>query len=203
MRLDSFEAVLLAFAFLMPGFVWSGIYAMLIPRRSESEQNRFMEFFTLSCLNNAFWSWLIYLWYDHKWYVTHSLLTAAAVFLVVFLSPAAAALASAQFRQRGWIALFVDWLGFQSARWNTTAWDFKLSETDPVWVNVTLKDGNHIYGWFGEGSFAGDSGPSADIYLERTAVPAEDETGGSTESGGVWIASDQIAIIQFVESGNG
>lgn len=54
MRLENLEAVILIFAFLMPGFVWSGIYAMLIPRRSESDQVRFMEFFTLSCFNNAF-----------------------------------------------------------------------------------------------------------------------------------------------------
>jgi hypothetical protein len=47
MKLDSAQAILWAFAFLLPGFVWSAVYAMLIPRRQDTEQIRFMEFFTL------------------------------------------------------------------------------------------------------------------------------------------------------------
>jgi hypothetical protein len=203
MKLDSFDTLVLAFTFLMPGFVWSGVYAMLIPRKSDSEQTRFMEFFTLSCLNNAFWSWLIYLWYRNAWYSSHTLLTALAVSLVVFLSPVGAALVTAQFKRRGWIARFVDWLGFQSARWNTTAWDYQLSRTSPVWVNITLKNGDHVYGWFGEHSFAGDAGPSADLYLERVALPSGQGGQDDIQSRGVWIAAEQIAIIEFVGNQNG
>lgn len=202
MKLDNLESVILIFAFLMPGFVWSGIYAMLIPRRSESDQIRFMEFFTLSCINNAFWSWLIYIWYRKAWYASHIVITGFAISALVFLSPSFFAFVTARLRREKF-ARFVDWIGFQSARWNTTAWDFKLSNTGPVWVNVTLKDGSHIYGWFGEESFAGDAGPSADLYLERTAVPAEDRPLDESQSGGVWIANEQIAIIEFVEGKNG
>lgn len=86
MKLDNLQAVIWAFAFLLPGFVWSATYAALIPRRRDTENIRFMEFFTLSSVNNAFWSWLIYLCYRKKAYESHEISTALVVFLIVFLS---------------------------------------------------------------------------------------------------------------------
>jgi len=163
-----------------------------------------MEFFALSSVNNAFWSWAIYLMYRGGFYEKHPIPAAMAVFLIVFVSPLAAALVTALFRQRDWAARFIDSLGFKAARHNTTAWDFKFSSTAPVWVNVLLKDGNRIYGWFGTASFAGDSGPTADLYLERTLEMAPDgETAADTGNHGIWIATDQIATIDFIGETNG
>jgi hypothetical protein len=164
MKFDSAQAILWAFVFLLSGFVWSAVYATLIPRRQDTEQIRFMEFFTLSSINNAFWSWLIYLAYEKELYLNHEVLEALTVFLIVFLSPAGAALLTAKAEQNGWSARFIDWLGFESAIHISTAWDFKLSKTEPVWVNVLLKNGDRIYGRFGSNSFAGDAGPSGDLY---------------------------------------
>jgi hypothetical protein len=199
MKLDSLQAILLAFIFLLPGFVWSSIYAMLIPRRSDTENIRFLEFFTLSSLNNAFWSWLIYLCYRKRLYETHEILAAFFIFLIVFISPVCAALITAKFRQSGWSAQFIDWLGFDAARFTPTAWDYKFSRTGPVWVNVTLQNGNHIYGWFGYDSFAGDAGETGDLYLERTLNGPEE----NPQERSIWVAADQIAIIEFVEGDNG
>ncbi len=204
MKLDSAQAILWAFTFLLPGFVWSAVYAILIPRRPDTEQIRFMEFFTLSSINNAFWSWLIYLSYQKKLYINHQFSEALIVFTIVFLSPAMAALATAKFKQDGWSARFIDWLGFNAALQITTAWDFKLSKTDPVWVNVRLKNGDRIYGLFGSSSFAGDAGPSPDLYLEETLkLSANGESFQIAPNQGIWIASDQIATIEFEENPDG
>jgi hypothetical protein len=70
----------LGFCFSPAGFVWSAVYAMLIPRKLDTEQIRFMEFFTLSSINNAFWSWLIYLSYVKKIYVDHQIVEALLLF---------------------------------------------------------------------------------------------------------------------------
>jgi hypothetical protein len=200
MKFDSLQAIVWAFAFLLPGFVWSAVYAMLIPRQLDTEQIRFMEFFTLSSINNAFWSWLIYLSYQRKLYLNHEIFEAVIVFVIVFLSPAAAAFTTAKVKQSGWSARFLDWLGFRTALHITTAWDFKLSRTDPVWVNVQLKNGDRIYGRFGPDSFAGDAGSTADLYLEKTLRLSEAEnTLEEAPNQGIWIANDQIATIEFVE----
>lgn len=204
MELNTGQAVLCAFIFLLPGFVWSAVYAMLIPRKQDSEHIRFMEFFTLSSVNNAFWSWLIYLSYAKRIYTSHHIWSAVIVFLIVFISPVVAAVATAKFKQKGWSARFIEWLGFRSALHIATAWDFKLSKTEPVWVNVQTKNGDRIYGLFGSSSFAGDANPAADLYLERTLKISDD--GHSFEEStneGIWIASNQIATIEFVEGVNG
>jgi hypothetical protein len=61
MKLDSGQAILGAFLFLLPGFVWSAVYAALIPSKTDSEQIRFMEFFALSpqrtCTWKERWRW--------------------------------------------------------------------------------------------------------------------------------------------------
>jgi len=203
-KFDNAEALIWAFAFLLPGFVWSATYAMLIPRRPDTDQIRFMEFFTLSSLNNAFWSWLIYLSYVKKIYANHPALEALLVFVVVFLSPLIAAIVTAKFKQSGWSARFVDWLGFNTALQIKTAWDFKLSTTAPTWVEVHLKNGERIFGLFGRASFAGDAGATADLYLEKTLTLTEDRKPlEETPNQGVWIANDQIATIGFVEGLDG
>lgn len=94
---------------------------------------------------------------------------------------------------------FIDWLGFQAARHNRTAWDYKLSETGPSWVNVTLKNGTRVYGYFGTKSFAGDAGGTGDLYLERTLSISEESPTSEVQERGIWIAPDQIAIIEFIE----
>jgi hypothetical protein len=201
MKFDNTQAVLWAFTFLLPGFVWSAVYAMLIPRKLDTEQIRFMEFFTLSSLNNAFWSWLIYLSYVKRIYINHQACEALIVFLIVFVSPAIAAAITATFKQKGWSARFIEWLGFRSALHITTAWDFKLSTTGPVWMNVQLKNGDRIYGLFGTSSFAGDAMPTADLYLEQTLKLTEDgQSFQDSPNKGIWIAPDQIATIEFVGS---
>jgi Family of unknown function (DUF6338) len=125
-------------------------------------------------------------------------------FLIVFVSPALAATATAKFQQDGWSARFIEWLGFRAALRITTAWDFKLSKTGPIWINVQLKNGDRIYGLFGPFSFAGDATPAADLYLERTLKFSDDgQSFRDSPNEGIWIASDQIATIEFVEGANG
>lgn len=199
MKFDNVQGLLLAFGFLVPGFVWSAVYAALVPRKADSEQIRFMEFFALSCVNNAFWSWAIYLSYRKRLYESHEIESALLVLLVVFISPLGAALLTALFRAKGWVARFMDSLGFRTAIRKTTAWDYKFDGTGSVWVTVRLKSGDQVNGFFGQHSFAGDAGPTSDLYLEQVLFPGE-KVGQSIEplNHGVWIAADQIATIDFI-----
>lgn len=203
MQVTTGEAVLCAFLFLLPGFVWSAAYAMLIPRKPDTENIRFMEFFTLSCINNAFWSWLIYLSYVKRLYAEHLLTEASLVFLIVFASPVIAAVVSAQFKQRGWSARFIEWLGFNTALQIKSAWEFKFSTTSQAWVAVHLKNGEQIFGLFGQDSFAGDAS-AVDLYLEKTIrLSSDGRPIEESPNQGIWIAGDQIATMEFTETPNG
>lgn len=181
-----------------------GSYAMLIPRKPDTENIRFMGFFTLSSINNAFWSWLIYLSYIKRVYDSHPIPEAALVFFIVFVSPALAALITAKLKQRGWSARFIEWMGFNTALQIETAWEFKLSNTFPAWVAVQLKNGERIFGLYGINSFAGDPGTTADLYLEKTIRLSDDgKPIQDISSQGLWIAADQIATMEFTETQNG
>ena len=61
MTFDSFEAVVFTAGFLVPGFVWSAVLSMLVPRRTGGTEVRFLEVLTLSCVNNGLWSWVFIL----------------------------------------------------------------------------------------------------------------------------------------------
>lgn len=52
---DTVDAALITGAFLVPGFIWSAVLSMLVPRRVRAIELRFIEFLTLSCINHALW----------------------------------------------------------------------------------------------------------------------------------------------------
>src|SRR6267142_1720759 len=88
MALDTFNAVAFTLTFLMPGFVWSAVLSTLVPRRPQEGEVRFLEFLTLSFVNNAAWAGVVvYLWRSGSLYRSPEW-TSLWAFLVLFVSPA-------------------------------------------------------------------------------------------------------------------
>lgn len=198
------QAVLWTLFFLVPGFIWSAVYAMLIPRKPGQDKTRFIEFFTLSSLNDAIWFIPVYLSYVKRFYVNHLTSETLLIFVAVFASPVIAAIITAKFKQHGWIARFMGWLGFETTFQVETAWEFKLSSTKPSWVVIHLKSGERILGFFGVNSFSGDPGRTGDLYLERTSPFTNDgQPPRETPNQGIWIAGSEIATIEFTEPSHG
>ncbi len=199
MKLDSFEAVFLAIAFLVPGFVWSSVLSMLIPRRTQALQVRMLEFLTLSCFNYAIWSWLIFLVFKRSWDETHPVWAAGAFFFILFASPTLLGLCFARLRQRNKIAWFLVRFGFRTVACIPTAWDWHFRRQKPYWVIVRLSDGSRVAGYFGYNSFAGDDPQERDLYLEKVCRPAADK--GSWEvvpdTGGVLLKAREVVAVEF------
>ena len=61
MIFTSFDAVFFTVAFLIPGFIWEMVLHLFLRRREDRADRAWVRFLTLSALNYAFWSWLIYL----------------------------------------------------------------------------------------------------------------------------------------------
>jgi hypothetical protein len=55
MTFTSFDAVFFVVGFFVPGFVWSAVLSMLVPRRSTGAEVRVLEYLTLSCINHGLW----------------------------------------------------------------------------------------------------------------------------------------------------
>ena len=166
MGFDTLNSVVFAVAFLVPGFIWTAVLSLLVPRSKRDPQVRVLGFLTLSCVNNGLWSWLVYLIWSGDWYKAHPVVSAGVVLLVLLVSPVALALVTGRLRQKETLARALQRVGFDTVHSVSTAWDFQFGQTESYWAIVALKDGSRIYGLFGVESFAGDNVGGRDLYLE-------------------------------------
>ena len=100
MKVESFGAVVFTLAFLVPGFVWSAVLAMLIPRRPRQAEIHFIEFFTLSCINNAIWLWLFIYFFITGYFSRKPLTASLWVLAALFVSPAILSLITGALAQK-------------------------------------------------------------------------------------------------------
>ena len=198
MTLTSFDAVFFTVGFLVPGFIWSSVLSMLVPRRPSGKEIPWIEFLTFSCINHGLWSWALFLIFRTGLIDQQPYWSGVCLVGIIFVSPIILGLVSAALQQKEWIGRFLRRLGFRTVHPIPAAWDYYFSREQPGWVLVTLKNGSRVYGFFGEESFAGDDPTQRDLYLEMTCrllpngdwAPVED-------TGGVLINSDQIATLEF------
>ncbi len=198
MEFTSGTAVLFTAAFLMPGFVWSAVLSMFLTRKAKQADNRFLEFFTLSCINNSIW-FALFVYFALQHYFTSSPLAASVwVFVALFVSPLLLGIISAKTAQTDLLARLLRRLGFRTVHYIKSAWDWHFSRQQPLWAVVTLKDGSVVYGYYGSDSFAGDD--PRDIYLEKVYKPEENGFGTTEDNYGAVIMADQISVVEFFEN---
>lgn len=198
MTLSTVDALLIAIGFLVPGFVWSAVVSLFLPRRTRETNLRFLEFLTLSCLNHGLWSWALLLVLKTPFHQTQPGWTAMILFAIIFVSPVLLGLVSAGLRRADAVAKLLGRFGFHAIQPEPTAWDRHFFRAKPYWVVVTLRDGGLVYGLYFTRSFAGDEPGERDLYLEMQC--RRTETGAWTpikDSGGVLIKAEQIALIEF------
>jgi len=198
MTFSSFEVVFFTAAFLVPGFVWSAVLSMLVPRRGVGAQVRFLEFLSLSCINHGFWSWALFPVFKTGLLEREPYWSGLALFGIMFVSPVVLGGASGLLQQKEAVARFLGWLGLRTVHPIPRAWDWHFSRLKPYWVLVTLKDGSRLYGFFHSRSFAASDPEHRDLYLEAQFRLLDDGQWAPVEdTGGVLIMADQIAALEF------
>ncbi len=190
----TFDAVFFTAVFFVPGFIWSAVLSMLIPRSAAGKEVRFLEFLTLSCINSGLWSLALIVIFKSSSPGNYAIV----LFVIMVLSPVTLGLLSARFKQQEFIGRFLMRLGYRTIQSSPTAWDWHFSRSKPYWLVVTLKNGLRIYGLFGERSFAGDDPERRDLYLEATFRLLEiGEWAPVEDTSGTLIMADQISTIDF------
>lgn len=198
MTLDSFNAVLLAIAFLVPGFILSSMLAVTFRRRSRAASDLMLQYLTFSCLNHGFWSWLIVLMIQKDWLHQYAVASALLVFIILFVSPIALGLAAGRLGRTERVQRVLSAVGFMAHRFIPTSWDYRFEQEKPSWVVVRLKDGSSVCGFFGNRSFAGDEPDERDLFIEAVFRPVG---GGGwkpePDTDGILIKASEIASIEF------
>lgn len=199
MTLAGLDVVLYTISFVVPGFVFYWILAAMIPVKQDKENILLLKYLTISCVNYAFWSWLIFFIRYTNFYKQHPRMTFALAFLVIFLSPAFFAFLTAKLKQTGAAKLLLEFAGFNSIHAIPTAWEWKFSTTtEQRWVIVTLKDGATVAGWYSSESFASSEGSDRDLYIEKVYTI---QSGGAwvetPRTDGILILKDNIRTVEF------
>lgn len=88
MTFPTLDAILLAMAFLLPGFVWDCVLQMFLWRRENRADRAWIRFLTLSALNCGLWAWLIYLLLARVEGLARPWVAAFAWSFILFVSPA-------------------------------------------------------------------------------------------------------------------
>jgi len=202
-QIESLKAVLFTAAFLMPGFILSAVLSLLVPRRSRQAETRFLEFFTLSCINNALWFWLFAYFLIVDFPSRRPLSFAGFLLIALFVSPIVLGALSGHFAQRQYVARFLRRLGFRTIHYIPTAWDWHFSRQEPLWARISLKNGSVILGYFGSHSFASSNPDERDIYLEEVYAATAGGFKPISRTHGCLVKADEISLIEFYTATGG
>jgi hypothetical protein len=103
MTITSFDVIFYTLAFIVPGFIWSGVIGGFVPCRADQKEFVLLRFLTFSCVNYAFWPWLIYLIIKRNLAETHLSVAAFLWFMIVFISPSVLGIISGVLSQREFV----------------------------------------------------------------------------------------------------
>jgi hypothetical protein len=196
---STLDAVLLAMAFLLPGFVWDCVLQMFLWRRENRADRAWIRFLTLSALNCGLWAWLIYLLLARVEGLARPGVAAFAWSFILFVSPAVLGAVTGFLSQRAIVRRLLARYGFHTVQPVPTAWDHAFSQSTASWVLVTLVDGSTVAGAFEDRSFASPDRAERDLFLQRLYRVEDDGPWQPVPmSSGVWIHGQAIRTIEFL-----
>ena len=199
MTFNSFDTVFFTVAFLVPGFVWESVLHLFLRRREDRADRVWVRLLTLSALNYALLSWLIYLLLAQVGVLARPWVAAIAWFLILFVSPAAFGAASGLFGQRPAVRRLLARYGIYPVHPVPIAWDYVFRQSTGSWVLITLTDGSTVAGVFSTLSVASSSASYRDLYLEQIYEVEDDGPWQPVPMNrGVWIRGDAIRTIEFL-----
>lgn len=176
MTVPSVEAMLLALAFLAPGYVVDKVRSWFLVRRQRDGAWAWLHFLTLSGLNLALLSPFVqYLLTSGTSY--SPLYKIGGWVLVLFVVPAFIGLALGILARSRWWPNLLRKCGIRITSPLPGACDHAfLATRDAHWVIARLKGGVIVRGLFGENSMAGSQAGQRDLFVEKVY---EEDAGGS------------------------
>jgi|GEM_PF-1562473 len=210
---ETFKAIVLLIAFLVPGYIWRTIEGQFV----YLDHRLPWEKFALGLLTRSTFLYLpfalpIYHCTKNKCYDSHPVTSAGLAILFLVALPSLAGLLTGVVRQKDVIGTIfeVKWVDTLVSRlklktfWShrvPTAWEAVFnSKMTTCWVVVTRKNGQQVRGQLGVGSHISVDPEDRDIFLSRTLywndVAKKYEPVPGTL--GVYISADEIATIELI-----
>ena len=196
MTLDTFETVLVACIFIIPGFITDSVIKLFVTRPARKSPIQLLYFLFYSILNLAILCWLYFLiWekYQSEPIKLLFFLTSTALGSSLLLGAIIGLSKRFELPNR-----LLKLLKCGSNHEIPTAWDYYFSKAAPCYVIVNLTDGTTIYGLYDQSSYCANTEDGQDIYLQE--IYDVDSNGIWTvrpTSLGIYINGIQIKSVEF------
>ncbi|MCO8146713.1 DUF6338 family protein [Rhodovulum tesquicola] len=194
--LSDFDAVYVAMAFLVPGYVYFVVRGHLVPGHRSRGNESIIRLLSVSTVNFAVWAWAVYLVVESQdapiW------MHAAVWTFAILVSPALMGLLSGLMTKYQVLRWLYNRIGFSPAHIVPTSWDYAFSKPHERFVIVVMNDGRRFAGLWGKDSFASDEPGERDIFIEKVyKIGADDEPWTETNRS-VLIRAEAIRSVEFI-----
>jgi hypothetical protein len=178
--------------FFIPGFISLKVYKLAIASEKIDFSSSIFEAVAFSCLNYAFFSWLILIIDEENFLDNHFTSFIILTLLILFAAPLLWPFAIIWLMRRSWFKRFI-LSPFKSP------WDYFFEKRESCWVIVHFKNGARIGGVYGQNSFSSAYPHKEQIYLEELwELEGERNFIKKTErTNGVMILNEEIKFIEF------
>lgn len=156
--------LILFIMFVIPGFICVRVYKLIYPSQGKDSGTLLYDTVTYSCINYAALSFFIFQVESNP---VPPLWKNLFYFFVLFISPILMVFAWKKIRSYEKIKTLI----FHPS---DSAWDYLFSQRNKYWMEVFLKNGEVVAGYYGSKSFASASPEEKHIYLEQRWVMGSD-----------------------------
>jgi hypothetical protein len=192
--IPTIETASLALAFVTPGLIALYVRSQLLHGRMPSAAEGLLGYFTISMVYHA----LTLPFLDRLLSSGPPLLDRTAWWLIVVVGgPAVFGGLLGLGAKFGVLRRVLGKIGIDLLHPMPTAWDYKFSKRETLFVIVHMKDGHRFFGRLGANGFVSSDSKDRDIYIDETFDLAEDNTWVSREDDGVLIFQSEIRAIEF------
>lgn len=202
---DDIETIFIAMAFVVPGFVLHSTLSVFQTRKILTSDLYILRFLTLSAVNYAAWSWLIYLVIFGGFFQSSVLWSSIAWLWIILVGPILIGVVGAIANQKNWLGKLLNRFGLKPIHVTPSSWDWRFGTMiRPHWILVTMKDGSSVAGWFGSGSFASSDPAERDLYIEQVFEIGESGTWTiGPKSKGILLSGSEVKYAEIwpVEEG--
>ena len=185
------DKLILFIAFFVPGFIALKVYELLVPSEARDPSQSIIEAVAYSCINYAFFSWLLIVDALFAWASTAPVLHGIIIFIVLFLAPIGLAFGYWKLRH---VKFFIKHLRHPIPK----PWDYVFGKQESFWVIIVLNDGTRLGGIYDTDSYASSFPMEEEIYLQQVwEIDGHRFIKPIHRSKGVIISGKDICYINF------
>lgn len=197
MPLSSSDALFIAIAFVVPGYIFVWVRSIFLTRRPLKPQEQVIAYIAISSVNIAICSPIVITLMDSQELKSRPVLVGFLWLITLMVVPTLGGVLLGIAAQREWLHRTLQYLHLRPVHVMPTAWEWQFSRVDgSTWIIVTLKDGSTIFGLFGGGSFASSEPTERDIFIESVYSAGSDDRWVPVGKG-VLVPHGEIRCIEF------